>query len=165
MNHTIAASAPTSPTRQAAAKPTILAVDDTPANLSLLSQLLGPHYRVQLAVSGVKALEIAQRQAPDLIVLDVMMPEMDGYEVCRRLKADPHTRDVPVLFLTALSEPANETLGFEVGGADFVAKPFTPATLLARGRSHLDLKAWRDALRDRNTQLQAELEATHRSTP
>jgi putative two-component system response regulator len=142
-----------------AARPTVLAVDDTPANLALLSQVLGRHYRVQLAVSGAKALALAKRRPPDLIVLDVMMPELDGYEVCRRLKADPATRDVPVLFLTALSGSQDETLGFEVGGADFIAKPFTPATLLARVRTQLELKAWHDALRDRNGWLQRELDA------
>jgi putative two-component system response regulator len=140
-------------------RPTVLAVDDTPANLSLLSQLLGKAYRVQLAVSGAKALELAQRRAPDIVVLDVMMPGMDGYEVCRRLKADPRTRDVPVIFLTALNSADDETQGFEAGGADFVAKPFTPATLLARVHTQLELKAWRDALRDRNAWLQRELDA------
>jgi putative two-component system response regulator len=139
-------------------RPTVLAVDDTPANLTLLSQLLGPHFRVQLAVNGAKALELAQRRPPDLILLDVMMPEQDGYETCRRLKADPRTRDVPVVFLTALSGADDETRGFEVGGADFVAKPFNPTTLLARVRTQLDLKAWRDALRDRNAWLQQELD-------
>ena len=88
---------------------TVLVVDDTPANLTLLAQVLKPDYRVQLAVSGAKALEICARQPPDLIVLDVMMPELDGYEVCRRLKAAPATRRVPVIFLTALasSRPTN----------------------------------------------------------
>jgi putative two-component system response regulator len=138
---------------------TVLAVDDTPANLNLLSQLLGKQYRVQLAVSGAKALELAAKRPPDIIVLDVMMPELDGYAVCRRLKADPRTRDVPVIFLTALNGTEDETRGFEAGGADFVAKPFTPATLLARVETHLQLKAWHDALRDRNAWLQSELQA------
>jgi putative two-component system response regulator len=141
------------------ARPTVLAVDDTPANLTLLSQLLGKQYRVQLAVSGAKALELAAKRPPDIIVLDVMMPEMDGYAVCRQLKADPRTRDVPVIFLTALNGTDDETRGFEAGGADFVAKPFTPATLLARVETHLQLKAWQDALRDRNAWLQRELQA------
>jgi putative two-component system response regulator len=140
-------------------RPTVLAVDDTPANLNLLSQLLGKQYRVQLAVSGAKALELAFRSPPDIIVLDVMMPELDGYAVCSRLKADPRTRDVPVIFLTALNGTEDETRGFEVGGADFVNKPFTPATLLARVETQLQLKAWQDALRDRNAWLQKELDA------
>jgi putative two-component system response regulator len=142
-----------------AKRATVLAVDDTPANLNLLSQLLGKNYRVQLAVSGAKALELAIKRPPDIIVLDVMMPEMDGYAVCRRLKADPRTRDVPVIFLTALNGTDDETRGFEAGGADFVAKPFTPATLLARVETHLQLKAWHDAMRDRNAWLQTELQA------
>ena len=138
---------------------TVLAVDDTPANLNLLAELLGKHYRVQLAVSGAKALELARRNPPDIIMLDVMMPEMDGFEVCRQLKADPLTRNVPVLFLTALNSPEDETRGLQLGAADFVHKPFIPATLFARVQTHLELKAWQDALRDRNAWLQNELEA------
>jgi putative two-component system response regulator len=137
---------------------TILVVDDTPANLSLLANLLNDSYRVQLATSGAKALEIAQRQPPDLIVLDVMMPEMDGYEVCRRLKADPRTRDVPVLFLTALTRPEDESRGFEVGGADFIHKPFNPITVRARVATQLQAKAWLDATRERARWLQTELD-------
>lgn len=136
---------------------TILVVDDTPANLSLLSGLLSPRWRVRLAPSGAKALELARRQAPDLIVLDVMMPELDGYEVCRRLKADPATSDIPVLFLTALSQPEDETRGFECGGADFIHKPFNPATVLNRVATQLEAKAWRDTLHQRNAWLQQEL--------
>ena len=139
------------------AKPTVLVVDDTPANLTLLANLLNKNYRVLLANSGAKALEIAMRSLPDVIVLDVMMPEMDGYEVCRRLKADSRTCDAPVLFLTALSQPADEARGFEAGGADFVQKPFHPQTLLARVATQAQVKAWRDSLKDRNAWLQEEL--------
>jgi len=141
---------------------TILVVDDTPANLTLLAQVLKPHYRVQLAVSGAKALEICRRQPPDLIVLDVMMPEMDGYEVCRRLKADPATRRVPVIFLTALTRTEDESSGFEAGGADFIHKPFNPTTVLARVRTHLQLKQAEDLLLHHNAQLSGELEARRR---
>ena len=137
----------------------LLVVDDTPANLALLANLLNKTYRVQLAASGAKALELAQRSPPDLVILDVMMPDLDGYEVCRRLKADPRTRDVPVLFLTALSQPEDESRGFAAGGADFIHKPFNPATVLARVATQLQVKAWQDALRDRNTWLQGELDA------
>jgi putative two-component system response regulator len=143
---------------QVSPRTTILVVDDTPANLSLLANLLNDSYRVQLATSGAKALEIAQRQPPDLIVLDVMMPEMDGYEVCRRLKADPRTRDVPVLFLTALTRPEDESRGFEVGGADFIHKPFNPITVRARVATQLQAKAWLDATRERARWLQTELD-------
>ena len=137
----------------------ILVVDDTPANLSLLSSLLSPRWRVRLAPSGAKALELVRRQAPDLIVLDVMMPELDGYEVCRRLKADPATRDIPVLFLTALSQPEDETRGFECGGADFIHKPFNPATVMSRVATQLEAKQWRDTLHQRNAWLQQELQS------
>ena len=148
------------PTTPAAATPraTVLVVDDTPANLSLLSNVLNKLYRVQVATSGHKALEIAARQPPDLIVLDVMMPELDGYEVCRRLKADPRTQAVPVLFLTALTRAEDETRGFEVGGADFIHKPFNPATVQARVHTHLQLKSLLDASRQRAQWLQGELE-------
>jgi len=142
-----------------ATQATVLVVDDTPANLSLLAGLLNKTYRVQLANSGIKALELAVRQPPDLIVLDVMMPEMDGYETCRRLKADERTRHVPILFLTALTRPEDEARGFEVGGADFIHKPFNPVTVKARVATHLQVKAWQDMLRDRNAWLQGELES------
>ena len=138
-------------------KPTVLVVDDTPANLTLLANLLNKNYRVQLANSGAKALELAFRNPPDVIVLDVMMPGIDGYEVCRQLKADERTRDVPVLFLTALTQAQDETRGFEAGGADFVHKPFNPDTVLARVATQAQVKAWRDALKDRNKWLQTEL--------
>jgi len=154
-----APAAATPPPPASEAPPRVLVVDDTPANLSLLANLLNKTYRVQLATSGAKALEIAQRSPPDLVVLDVMMPEIDGYEVCRRLKADPRTCHVPVLFLTALSRPEDESRGFEVGGADFIHKPFNPATVLARVATQLQVKAWHDALADRNRWLQRELDA------
>ena len=141
---------------------TVLVVDDTPANLTLLAQVLNKHYRVQLALSGSKALEIAKRSPPDLIVLDVMMPELDGHEVCRQLKADPATCHVPVIYLTALTGPEDETAAFDAGGADFVTKPFNPATLLARVRTQLALKAAQDELHGRNRQLSAELGARER---
>ncbi len=141
---------------------TILVVDDTPANLTLMAQVLKPDYRVQLAVSGAKALEICQRQPPDLIILDVMMPELDGYEVCRRLKADPATRRVPIIFLTALTDADDENAGFAAGGADFIHKPFNPVTVLARVRTHLQLKLAEDRLLHHNAQLSGELEARRR---
>jgi putative two-component system response regulator len=137
--------------------PTVLVVDDAPANLSLLAGLLNRSYRVKLAASGPKALELAQRSPPDLILLDVMMPEMDGYEVCRRLKADPATAQIPVLFLTAMSQPEDETRGFEVGGADFIHKPISPSIVQARVRTHLQIKAYQDELTDRNAWLEREL--------
>jgi len=137
--------------------PTVLVVDDAPANLSLLAGLLNKSYRVKVAPSGGKALELARRAAPDLVLLDVMMPEMDGYEVCRRLKADPRTARVPVLFLTAMSQPEDEARGFEVGAADFIQKPISPAIVQARVRTHLQIKAYQDELARRNEWLQTEL--------
>lgn len=142
----------------AEARPTVLVVDDTPANLTLMMQVLNKRYRVQVAVSGSKALEVVRRRVPDLMVLDVMMPGMDGYEVCRRLKADPATRHLPVIFLTALSRPEDETAAFEAGAADFVTKPFNPATLLARVRTQLDLRQAQDRLRQRADMLSDELD-------
>jgi putative two-component system response regulator len=146
-------------TREGGNRPTVLVVDDTPANLMLLSSLLAPSYRVQLAPSGAKALELARRQCPDLIVLDIMMPELDGYEVCRRLKQDPATKHIPVLFLSALNQAEDESRGFECGAADFIHKPFNATTVLARVATQLQAKSWRDALSQRNHWLQTELQA------
>jgi putative two-component system response regulator len=137
--------------------PTILVVDDAPANLSVLAGLLNRAYRVKLASSGAKALELVRRAPPDLILLDVMMPDMDGYEVCQRLKADPFTQRIPVLFLTAMSQPDDEARGFEVGGADFIHKPINPPIVQARVRTHLQIKAYQDELSDRNGWLESEL--------
>src|ERR1035438_3622341 len=103
-------------------RPTVLVVDDTPANLSLLSNLLKDQYRIKVANNGIKALELAAAAPPDLVLLDIMMPEMDGYEVCRRLKASEATRLVPIIFLTAKAEIEDEELGFSVGAVDFIHK-------------------------------------------
>ncbi len=140
------------------ALPTVLVVDDAPANLSLLAGLLNRHHRVKLASSGAKALALVQRAPPDLILLDIMMPEMDGYEVCRQLKADAATRHIPVLFLTAMSQPEDEARGFEAGGADFIQKPINPPIVLARVRTHLQIKAYQDELADRNQWLDHQLQ-------
>ena len=140
-----------------AERETVLVVDDTPANLSLLAALLSPHWRVLLATSGAKALELAARHRPDLILLDVMMPGLDGYETCRRLKADERTQGTPVIFLTALNQPEDETRGFDCGAADFIHKPVNPAIVTARVSAQLDAKRWRDLLAGRNAQLSSEL--------
>ncbi len=122
----------------AADKPTILIVDDTPANLALLSDVLKADHRVKVAVDGDKALRIANSDPPpDLILLDIMMPGMDGYEVCRRLKAAAATRDIPVIFVTAMGEEEDETMGLELGGVDYVTKPISPAIVRARIKTHL----------------------------
>lgn len=139
-------------------RPTVLVVDDTPANLSLLSNLLKEQYRIKVANNGAKALELATAAPPDLVLLDIMMPEMDGYEVCRRLKASEITRHVPVLFLTAKTETEDEELGFLVGAVDFIHKPISPPIVSARVKTHLEIKAWQDFLQDQNAWLQKQVE-------
>jgi signal transduction histidine kinase len=126
-------------------KPYILLVDDTEANLRVLGSLLRAEgWSVAAATRGLQALELISRRLPDLVLLDVMMPEMDGFEVCRRLRAEPATRDLPVLFITALTDEESIVQGFAVGGQDYIAKPFRQAELIARVRTHLAL---RDATR------------------
>jgi putative two-component system response regulator len=139
-------------------KAIILVVDDTPDNLTLMSGLLKDNYRVKVANSGERALKIAQSETPpDLILLDIMMPEMDGYEVCRRLKADNNTRDIPIIFLTAKTEVVDETHGFELGASDYITKPISPPIVLARIETHLTVKRMQDFLKDKNTYLASEV--------
>lgn len=117
---------------------TLLIVDDIPANIDVLVEILRPKYRVKAAASGVRALEIARRQPkPSLILLDVMMPEMDGYEVCKALKADPVTHDIPVIFVTAMNQESDEEAGLAAGAVDYLAKPVSPGIVLARVEAHL----------------------------
>ena len=134
-------------------KPTVLVIDDMPAHLMLTSALLHERYHVRVATSGAQALKIVEQALPDLILLDVMMPDMDGYEVCRRLKGDPNTRDVPVLFLSANSQDEGECLGFKLGAADYLHKPINPPVMLARVQAQLCVKATTDLLRSQNTVL------------
>ncbi len=120
---------------------TILVVDDTPANLSLMSSLLKDTYKVKVANSGARAMEIAQSDPPpDLILLDIMMPEIDGYEVCRRLKAQEATKDIPIIFITAMGDVENESMGFALGAVDYITKPFNKTVVKARIRVHMQLK-------------------------
>ena len=136
----------------------VLVVDDTPTNLSLMSKLLASLYRVKVASSGARALKIASSDTPpDLILLDIMMPEMDGYEVCQRLKADPATRDIPVIFLTALTDPVDEQRGLEMGAVDYITKPISPPIVLTRIKNYLMLKASADFLKDKNAYLENEV--------
>jgi class 3 adenylate cyclase len=119
-------------------KSTVLIVDDTPANISLLSEVLKTDYRTKAAVNGERALKIASSDSPpDLILLDVMMPGMDGFEVCRRLKANAATRDIPVIFVTSMSEAEDEARGLDVGGVDYVTKPISAPIVKARVKTHL----------------------------
>ncbi|WP_373507874.1 response regulator [Thiocapsa sp.] len=139
-------------------KPTILIVDDATENLSVVSGLLVPEYGVRVATSGARAPQIAaSAPIPDLILLDVMMPGLDGYAVIKHLKADPTTRDIPVIFVTALIGNEDEYRGHALGAVDYISKPIRPAIVLARVRSHLKLKQARDRLRDRNIGLEAEM--------
>lgn len=127
----------------------ILAVDDTPASLRLLTDLLKAEgYEVRAAISGALALRAAINSPPDLILLDIRMPEMDGYTVCQHLKADPATRDVPVIFVSSASEMGEKLRGFDLGAVDYVTKPFQRDELLARVRSHLELHLLRHHLEE-----------------
>ena len=119
--------------------PLILAVDDEASNLQLLRQILQDHYRLVFAKDGARALELARKERPDLVLLDVMMPGMSGYEVCRALKDDPLTAPIPVIFVTALSDPRDEVVGFEAGAVDYITKPVSPPIVRARVRTHLSL--------------------------
>lgn len=140
-------------------KPTILVVDDTPDNLTLMTGLLKDKYRVKIANNGERALKVAMTGTPpDLILLDIMMPVMDGYEACRHLKESPETRDVPVIFLTAKAEVEDEMKGFELGAVDYITKPISPPIVLARVHTHLQLKRVRDYLKDQNEFLEEEVQ-------
>ncbi len=128
----------------------LLIVDDVPANLDVLSQALeGSGYNVLVATSGETALNVAERTTPDLILLDVMMPGLDGLETCKRLKADPEMQDIPVIFLTAKTEVEDIVKGFELGAVDYVTKPFNTTELLARVNTHLTIHSLQKALRQR----------------
>ncbi|OHC67023.1 MAG: hypothetical protein A3H93_18360 [Rhodocyclales bacterium RIFCSPLOWO2_02_FULL_63_24] len=138
--------------------PTILAVDDDPGNLGVLGRLLHRDYDVLAAPSGERALQIAAGvPKPDLILLDVMMPGMDGYAVLAALRDNPATRDIPVIFVTGLNSPEDEARGLELGAVDYIAKPYNPAIVLARVRTHLELKHARDWLANQNVYLETEL--------
>ena len=131
--------------------PSILIVDDTPENITLLRGLLKSDYRIKIATNGVKALELAEADSPpDLILLDIMMPEMDGYEVCRRLKASEPTRDIPVIFLTAKAQVDDEAEGLELGAVDYIVKPISPSVVQARVRTHVTLKLAQEQLKQQN---------------
>lgn len=125
----------------------ILVVDDTPANIDLLVEILKDDYQVKAAVDGERALQSVEADPPDLILLDVMMPGMDGYEVCQRLKADEQTRDIPVIFVTAKSDTEDETRGLDLGAVDYVTKPVSAPIVRARIRNHLDLHDARESLK------------------
>ncbi|WP_186429702.1 hybrid sensor histidine kinase/response regulator [Clostridium sp. BSD9I1] len=144
--------------RQISDSTKIMIVDDTLLNLKLLADLLSEHgYQVQPVSSGVKALKSVVIEKPDLIILDVIMPEMDGYEVCRQLKLDEHSRDIPVIFISALDEAANKVIGFKAGGVDYITKPFQKEEVLIRVETHLSLSRLQHQLQARNVQLEEEI--------
>ncbi|MBU0551885.1 diguanylate cyclase [Myxococcota bacterium] len=126
----------------------VLIVDDVPINIKLLGHALRPHHNISVATGGHAALRLAAASPqPDLILLDISMPDLDGYEVCARLKADPLTADIPIIFITALDEEADEMKGLAMGAVDYITKPFSLPIVLARARTHLQLKHYRDQLR------------------
>jgi putative two-component system response regulator len=134
---------------------TLLLVDDTPANLSVLNAILKDQYKLRIATNGQLALELAEREPiPDLILLDVMMPDMDGIEVCRRLKSKPITADIPVIFLTAKIQESDEIIGFDAGAADYIHKPLMPTIVQTRIRTHLQMQDLKTALRLHNQTLE-----------
>ncbi len=141
-------SLPASEFRHHSDTPRVLIVDDTPANLHVLAEALSDDYELSIATDGARGLELARRreQRPHLILLDVMMPGLSGFEVCRQLKQDRATRDIPVIFVTARGDPEDETLGLSLGAVDYVAKPFHLPIVLARIRNHVNLKIKADLL-------------------
>ena len=148
-----------SPQLAPSAQKLILIVDDTPLNIGVISGALKDSYKTKVATNGEKALALASaEEKPDLILLDIMMPGMDGYEVCSRLKSDPATREIPVIFLTGQTAAEDETRGFEVGAVDYVHKPFSPAVVKARVRSHIFLREARAQLASQLLSLNNELE-------
>ena len=133
-------------------RPRLLLVDDEPTNLQVLRHVLQADYRLLFATDGARALQVAREQQPQLILLDIMMPGMDGYAVCRALKADPATAGIPVIFITALNDSQDETAGFDVGAVDYLTKPVSPPVVRARVRTHLSLVRM-DELRETRLQI------------
>ncbi len=143
---------------------TIMVVDDTEANVDILVETLGDTYDVSVALDGITALEDISENNPDLILLDIMMPGMDGYEVCKRLKEDEKTKNIPVIFLTALTEEHNEEKGLKLGAVDYITKPFNPELVKTRVHNHLDLKHHRDHLEELVKKRTRELQLTQEVT-
>ncbi len=143
---------------------TILIVDDTETNVDILIDTLGDRYDISVAIDGESALELLADFTPDLILLDIMMPGIDGYEVCERLKRESRTAKIPVIFLTALNEAANEEKGLRLGAVDYISKPFNPFLVKARVQNHLELKMHRDNLEQLVQQRTVELELTQEVT-
>ncbi len=139
-------------------KQVVLVVDDTPINLDIIKGILGKEYTVKVATNGKTALKIVKKQPPDLILLDIMMPEMDGYEVCRQLKNSPENANIPVIFVTAMSEVQDEVKGLGAGAIDYITKPISGPILCARVRTHLALKQAKQEIIQQQKILQEERE-------
>ena len=139
-------------------KGNILIVDDQPENLKVLTSMLTEQgYQVQPAISGQLALKAARKEPPDLILLDILMPDMDGYEICERLKAEEQTRDIPIIFLSGLVETDEKVKAFVAGGVDYVTKPFRGAEVLARVETHLSLRNMQKQLEEQNIRLEQKI--------
>ncbi|MCK5735382.1 MAG: response regulator, partial [Spirochaetaceae bacterium] len=138
----------------------ILVVDDTEEIIDILVEYLGSSYNVMVAMDGENALEIISSEKPDLILLDILMPGLDGYTVCKRIKDNPKTRDIPVIFLTSLSDTQDEKMGLQLGAIDYITKPLNQALVQARVKNQLELKMHRDHLETLVHQRTAELELT-----
>jgi sigma-B regulation protein RsbU (phosphoserine phosphatase) len=144
-------------------KKVVLLVDDEAANIQIVNSILKDEYKIRVATNGAKAMElVSATPVPDLILLDVVMPGMDGYEVCTRLKTSPETRDIPVVFLTGQTETADETKGFELGAVDYIHKPFSPAVVQARVHTHLTLRGIRQKLAQQLDTIKEELETARK---
>lgn len=128
-------------------KPKLLIVDDQPINIQVLHQIFAPDHQVFMATNGEQALQLCASKQPDLVLLDIMMPGIDGYAVCEQLKADPLTQDIPVIFVTATNDEVAEARGLDAGAVDFITKPFNPKIVRARVKTHITLKAQSDVLR------------------
>lgn len=134
-------------------KPLILIVDDTPANIKILMEALKGDFDLGVATNGAEAIEYVEKKLPDLILMDIIMPDMDGYEVCSRLKGMGHTKDAPIIFISSLQEIEDKAKGFELGAVDYITKPFEVVEVLARVRTHVELKQAREDLKDKNQKL------------
>jgi putative two-component system response regulator len=139
---------------ESAVRPTVLVVDDVPENLMIMEAILANDYSLKLFSESQEALDYAFANPPDLILLDIMMPNIDGFETCRRLKANPKLVDIPVIFITAKNEDEYEELGFSVGASDFIHKPINAPIVVARVKTHLKIKLVMDYLRNENARLQ-----------
>ncbi|MBF0547277.1 MAG: response regulator [Candidatus Riflebacteria bacterium] len=136
-------------------KSKILIIDDLPANIQVLAKLLGEDYEINFATSGTEGIEIASRELPDLILLDVMMPGMDGFETCTKIKKNPLLKGIPIIFVTALGEEINETHGLEAGAIDYIVKPINPVIVKAKIKNHLELEMIRLELKEKNRELES----------